>query len=355
MSDGTVQPPSTNLGKLADADESAVGGETVERIRLEVPNEIRVSSAQLDAILAESKVRSTLLAQAFGVGDLDTLRMDAAQGLPDRGVSLAPVYPPNVAGNPSTFDEDTVAWAAAVISNGGGVSAGREALVDDLIVGLKADGVWTKLDRLWLFAAEDAPSALTDLVATATATAVNTPTFTVDQGYAGDGATSYLDTNFVPSTAGGNAALNSIHVSVYGQTFGSTGFFSGYIEGDDPGSFVGIVRFTVNGKVDYFLNEGSGGTETLSPAGMLIASRTGANAAALYSNGSSVDTNASASNALLSKSIFVLARNGNGTPTGFVSDEMSAASIGGGLTPTDATNLSSRVNTYMTAIGANVY
>ena len=82
-------------------------------------------------------------------------------------------------------DAATIAWVNQVVTNGGTVSAGRQTLVDNLIVGLKADGIWTKLERLWLFAAENTISALTDLVGLTLATANNSPTFTADVGYTG--------------------------------------------------------------------------------------------------------------------------------------------------------------------------
>ena len=62
------------------------------------------------------------------------------------------------------------------------VSSTRRTLVDALIRGLKTDGVWSKLDRLWLFAAENATSALVDVKEGRLATAVSSPTFTTDRG-----------------------------------------------------------------------------------------------------------------------------------------------------------------------------
>ena len=41
----------------------------------------------------------------------------------------------------SEFEPETDAWVAEVVSNGGSVSAERQAIVDDLIAGLKADGL----------------------------------------------------------------------------------------------------------------------------------------------------------------------------------------------------------------------
>src|SRR5215475_3606794 len=83
------------------------------------------------------------------------------------------------------LDAATTAWVAQVVTNGGSVSSGRQTLVDNFIVGAKADGFWTKLDRLWFHWAENQPQALTDMIALTLATAVNSPTFTVDRGYTG--------------------------------------------------------------------------------------------------------------------------------------------------------------------------
>jgi hypothetical protein len=73
---------------------------------------------------------------------------------------------------------------------GGALSNSELRLVSNLIRGLKTDGVWSSLDRLWLFAAENSTQALTDLVARSSATATNSPTFTANQGFAGNGTPS---------------------------------------------------------------------------------------------------------------------------------------------------------------------
>src|SRR5215475_8332903 len=98
----------------------------------------------------------------------------------------------------AAIDPATTAWVNAVVTNGGSVSNARKTLVNNLISGLKTDGVWTDLDRLWLYAGENQPSALTDLVATGLATAVNSPTFTTDNGFTGVDAstTVYIDSGF---------------------------------------------------------------------------------------------------------------------------------------------------------------
>src|SRR4051794_32649168 len=92
-------------------------------------------------------------------------------------------------------------WVQAVRSAGGQVSTARAALVEKLVEGLRADGVWPLLDELWVFAAENGMQARTGLKTRVLAAAVNSPPFTTNRGYAGDGLSAYLDLNINPSIA----------------------------------------------------------------------------------------------------------------------------------------------------------
>jgi hypothetical protein len=77
-----------------------------------------------------------------------------------------------------------------------------------LLINLKLSGIWDKLDTFAVFAtdAEDSPSsgtsdfALIDWKRLTQYTAVNSPTFTTNGGFNGNGTSSYIDTNYNPST-----------------------------------------------------------------------------------------------------------------------------------------------------------
>lgn len=257
----------------------------------------------------------------------------------------------------TTLDPATTAWVAAVVANGGSVSEARKTIVNTLIVGLKADSVWsTKLDRFWLLAAENTASALTDLVGLTLATAVSSPTFTTDQGYTGDGSTNYLDTNFTPSTAGGlftqDSAAYGFWVPSGTQTSGrclmgvhSTSDSLMNLFGGTPGS----------SQMQAVVND-SGASPALSPAnvslpGFWVASRTASNVLSLYQNGAasgSGSTDASTANCDLS--MFVLARD-RGFADQFSDASVSAAFAGSGLSSIDVSSFYTRLRTYMTAIG----
>jgi len=114
------------------------------------------------------------------------------------------------------LDPDAARWIAAVGQSN--VSPARGRLISDTIRALKGAGVWTDLDFLPVLAAENAASALVDWKARKAMTAVNTPTFTADQGYAFNGTTSYLNTGFIPSTDCVAATGASFMMGVYERT-----------------------------------------------------------------------------------------------------------------------------------------
>ncbi len=75
MADGYIQVPPDDTGKKVDATELITTSGTVERQRVEIPDEVDVSGDLLTDILAEQRVQNLLLAQAFQINDdLDILR-----------------------------------------------------------------------------------------------------------------------------------------------------------------------------------------------------------------------------------------------------------------------------------------
>lgn len=249
------------------------------------------------------------------------------------------------------YDSATTAWEAAVGAIN--VSSGRKDLVNALIVGLKADGIWTKLDRLWIFAAENTQSALVDLKATATATAVNSPSFSADDGYTGNGSTSYINTNYNPSGSSnftGNAACFGIWDISTSSNSGTVPIGISYFGHLSEGT----IHYP-DGNSYWRVNTSGGGLTVAYPGpGLFMANRSTSGANQLYRNGSSIVSDTVSATALTSTNFYVCARNNDsGTPTAgsHSTDQIAAAIFGGTLTGTEHGNLYTRLRTYMTAVG----
>lgn len=86
----------------------------------------------------------------------------------------------------------------------------------NLLTDLKTAGVWNKLDTFANFATDgDSNFALIDWKRLSLLTAVNSPSFTTNEGFMGNGTSSYIDTNFNPSTQSTNYVTNNASRYMY--------------------------------------------------------------------------------------------------------------------------------------------
>lgn len=88
-------------------------------------------------------------------------------------------------------------------------SPAQQTLQNQLVIDLKNAGIWAKLDTFAVFATDgNANFALVDWVRLVTMTSVNSPTYTSNLGFTTDGISSYINTEFLPSS-GANSSTNS--------------------------------------------------------------------------------------------------------------------------------------------------
>lgn len=213
----------------------------------------------------------------------------------------------------SSYDPDAQAYIMAA----GVTDATYKDAINQFILDLKAASIWTKFDRLWLFANQDATAALMDIKALENATPVNAPAFTAGRGYAGNGSTSYLNTNFVPSTHGVNYTLNSALMAAEVVSVGAiqgSAIMGMSINGVATTQI--FPRFS-DGNAYGDVNSNSAGdmaaVNANADGALFMVQRTASNAAALYRNNVLLDDTAAASTSLPAVAIFVLGRNSNGT------------------------------------------
>jgi len=258
-----------------------------------------------------------------------------------------------------SYDSSTLAWVSAVTTAGGSVSTTQENRVNTLIAGLKSDGIWSILDRLWLYAGESSTQqAAIDLKGLASGTVHGTLTLSAG-GYTGDGSTGYIDTGFDPKTAGGNFATTSASIGVYDlsnftdDNYGDAemGQYNGaYLTDVYPWTGAPQVAYNIN---DSSYNSYSGAGDTTTQGFWLVNLASGV--VYLDRNGSNLASTTEGSTSLINNDIYVFGENDSGTANSFVPDKLASAFIGGGLTPTQRAQLASLLDAYMTSWGINVY
>jgi len=120
---------------------------------------------------------------------------------------------------PSAYDADYQAVLDRASSLGyTAPSPAQQTLQNTLVEDLKTAGVWSKLDAFYLFATDgDSDYATLNFVAPSSfqATKTNSPTFTANEGFTGDGVSAYLDTNLNASTDTTNYTQNDASFGGY--------------------------------------------------------------------------------------------------------------------------------------------
>jgi len=232
-----------------------------------------------------------------------------------------------------------------------------------MINGMVADGVWSKLDALYIFATKDTTTAKLNLVSSnfaLTATSGGTPpTFAVDRGYTGQ-ASQGLDTNLALDAAGLNYSLNSGSIGVYCLN-NRTSNATTYAIGCDTASSGAQISLLQGGTTFLDVNDlVFPSTANTGTQGLWHGSRTAASGAGclvLYKNGTVFGSYSSAVAAGVpaALNVYILGRNHLGSIAGQATDELSAAWIGGGFTADQAARFAARLNRFMAAMRIAVF
>jgi hypothetical protein len=167
-------------------------------------------------------------------------------------------------------------------------------------------------------------------------------------GLTGDGSTKYLGTGYNPSSLG----VDDCHMGIYNtvaQTAGNKVPFGSY-QGGTTSFFVRTTQY--GDSSDFSLTRLDGGYNG-NRVGYTLGTRESTNKVGYIDGVSTATLNATAGT-IPNKDIYIGAINISGA-SNYSDATLTFAHIGTGLTDTDASNLSNRVNTLMTALGCNVY
>ena len=254
-----------------------------------------------------------------------------------------------------THSAQALAYLARTV---GGNEGGNGANIATLIDGLVSDGVWAKLDALYVLAQQNATDALLNLVGTSygmttvgllkDVPSLRSAPFTSYVGF-GPFVAQYLATGFNPSTATSpqftqNSASFGVWtiasvvepVSQMGNSIaGSSGESHIYNDFTDGNFYARLNNATV------------GGVPVPGTKGLFVGDRASSSAVVPYWNGTAQASQSSTSQAPLNSPFDV----GAATGAGSTGQQLSAAFIGASLGAAGQLALYNRLRTYMTSIG----
>jgi hypothetical protein len=266
-------------------------------------------------------------------------------------------YGAPVAAVSMSVEGETAAYAAAVVANGGTVSDARVAILNTFIRTEKASGAWALTDDYWGLWAENEAQALTSVKQRRLAVAVGSPTFAVDRGYTFNGSSQYLDTGFILSTHGVNGTGTNQRLGVYERTNVSA---SGISAGTIDAAARCLLLVSRNGTVATGRTNAAGVDFTLGTAdsrGLKVVSRAGGGTTMkLFDRGVKLTdgTATSPGSAAPTRALYIGAGNNAGTAASHRAASTGFAVVGGPLSDAQELAHSISVQSYATAVGANV-
>jgi hypothetical protein len=247
----------------------------------------------------------------------------------------------------NTYDTDAQALFDAITGTGETLTTDEKTAYNNFYLGLKSDGLYTKIKAFWCFGTSLNKSKFNFVSPLNTdgayrVTQTGTVTYASDGASAAGSSGNYLDTHFNPSTTGAWRNSLSLFVSVVSSTsgllpiMGSNGTAGSGTYAIYPYAFYAIMNGT--GTLQNGTNSGA--------RGRYVVSRTGSTGWTAYKNASSILAVTDASVAPSSVNI------GLGVAgTSYGNQRFSTVGIFDGLSSGDITLLDARIVTFESTLG----
>jgi hypothetical protein len=258
----------------------------------------------------------------------------------------------------SGYDVDAQAFFNRVTSAGGTLTTTEKTAVNQLVLDMKSTSIWTTMQVLYPMVGASAAACAQNLISSNfTGTFNGGWTFSSNGGLP-NGTNAYMDTNYLPSTSATN---NNTHISFYSRT--NINIDGACLIGTSTNTnFIPLLTIYGLGPVGTYMDSYSylNNRITYNPSRsdiMFINSRITNISFTGYNNNTIIGTNTTIQSdniTTCNKSVYVSAINLNGTAAQFAVNECAFASIGKGLTDTQASNLYTAVQTFQTTLSRQV-
>ena len=253
-----------------------------------------------------------------------------------------------VASQIASFDADAVAFFGRVTTAGGSLSATEKAAVNQLVLDLKANSLWSPMKAIYPMVGASAAACAQNLKSSSfTGTFTSGWTF-ASTGVTGNGTSAYMNTALNPSVSLSNF---SAHHSLYTRTLLADLNGQGIFQTPGPNR-MDILPF---GGILYSAIGGAGQATATSILSFILGSRTSSTSNKMYTRGTLRNTDTSTlSTTLPNLNYYLGAATTNSAAQFYNNKEIAFASIGDGLTDTQASNFYTAVQAFQTTLSRQV-
>jgi len=255
----------------------------------------------------------------------------------------------------AAFDAD----AQAFITAAGLTNPTQQSAVNTLVLSLKANNIWTKMRAIYPFVGGTATTHKFNLINPADTNAAFRLVFFggwthTTNGAQGNGTNTYADSFFIPSTQ--YSVIDNAALSVYSRTNIIEGRCEiGCFNGSNSALQINVATtaFPPQQTGTYMNNVTESKFADTDSRGFYITSRTGTTVT-MFENSTLKVTQTTTALARPNVKIYVGAQNNSGAANIPSSKQLAFASIGDGLTNTDAANFYTAVQAFQTTLGRQV-
>jgi hypothetical protein len=262
---------------------------------------------------------------------------------------------------PQVSDADAQLFVNRVYIAGGVLSATELSAVDDLVIDLKNDGIWTKMKAIYPMVGASAAACAQNLKSSSFTGSFSSGWTFASTGVTPNGTSAFLNTNYLVDSTNGYSHSN-MHLSHYSRTNLGTGAQV------DMGAGIGTPTPANFNNFYHLIAPNIGGTmgnldlstSTANSLGFAIKSATSSTSLKLYKNNSLLQTitTAQTRSSNIGVNMTIAAQNqsllGVATPINFSSRQCAFSSIGDGLTDTEASDFYTAVNSFQVTLNRNV-
>jgi len=261
------------------------------------------------------------------------------------------------------LDPDYLAFYARVTAAGGSLTTTEQVATNQLVLDLKGYGIWNLMKAIYPMVGASAAACAQNLKSSSFTGSFSSGWTFASTGVTPNGTSAYMNTGLTPSTS---LSFNNASLSFYSRsnTPGSTG--KSELCCNNQPSDLPLLQLAIRrseGGADKFVSHiyswatsaGAIIVSNTNSLGFYTSSRLSSTSHNIYKNSSNVGSSTSSYSSQPTVPLFLSAQNNNNsTVTSYSDRECAFASIGDGLTDTEASDFYSAVQAFQTTLNRQV-
>lgn len=244
---------------------------------------------------------------------------------------------------------DAILFFSRVSAAGGTLSATEQSAIITLVEQMKTNGIWDKMKAIYPMVGASAAACAQNLKSSSYTGTFNGVVTFASTGITSNGISGYMDTGIIPLL---DLSLNNVHLSFYSRT-NNVGNFSEMGANNGLNNRLQLTFKFATTNFNAMNNNVTQSSYSGTSSGLFAASRISPLQFKSFINGIP-STIISTSQNLSNKEIVLLATNNDGIKNQWSTRQCAFASIGDGLTDTEASNLYTAVQAFQTTLSRQV-